>query len=293
MDRMHIYAMPDFFTDPFNRAILIPLIGSLVLTTLIRIVGGSEFGPRFAAASVAVAYLWATGMVLGIPEFPPRFGEAAIAYLVVIAWLAGLARDLLHRDAKRGIWSELVLILICGAGAVYWLWGGLSTDLIKTLGQLTALVLWLIVTARIRWTAREARTPTLMIVAIALGLALVGLLAVLPLGRDLAAGIMAAAAGFLVLLLVGIRLHFTSSFLLPSMIALLAAGHRLTVAAEISGVTLLFLGLIPFADTVSRRIKGGSEFFRPTIQFLALTGLVLLPVLIAALGTLVELRFRY
>lgn len=287
--------MPEFLLEPFNRALLFPFIGSLFLAALIRILGRHDLGPRFAAAAVGATFLWVTGLVLGIPEFPPRPGSSAIAYLVVVAWLAGLALDLLRRDPESGAWSELGVIFLCGVGTVWWLWGGpnmIPRLDIRTLGAVAALTAWLIVTVRIRWTARDPRTPLLMVIALAAGLATIGWLAILPAGRDLAAGWMASGAGVLVLLLVGVNIQFASSLLLPTMVGLLAVGYRLAQAPDISGATILFLALIPFADTVSHRIDARPDFLRPVIRLVILMGLVMLPVLLAALATLVELRFK-
>lgn len=287
--------MAEYFQDPFNRAFIVPFFGSLVLTLLIRFLGRAEMGRHYGAAAVGAIFIWVCGMVLGIPEFPPRADSSAIAYIVLLGWLIGLGLDTFDHTSHRSAAFELIALVLFGAAVIWWLNGAPSQFAgfgMGLAGGAIALVFWLMTVVRIRWVAQDPRIATIMMIMIAAGLGLIGMLAVLPSDRDLAFGLAAALAGYLTVNLPTGRVPFSSAVLLASGVAVLVIGTRLSQTNDISGVALTLIVLVVFADTVSRRIEVGPLFLRTAVKLAALVGLSLIPLALAAAATLVEIRLN-
>lgn len=287
--------MFDIFHDPLYRAFNLPFSGTIILALLVRILGGSDLGRHYTGAVIGAVFLWVCGMVLGIPEFPPRADGTAVAYLLLIAWIVGLGLDLLER---LGYWNstlEFGMLAVLGAGIIWWLNGADLEFLTRGTEALTAalaFIFWLLLAARFRTVSKDVHIPAIMMTIIAAGVGVAAWIAVLPADSELAFGLSAALLGFVVLNVPGGRNPFSSSLLLAGSAALLVITLRLLQTVDISGIALLILVLIGYADTVSRHADFGPRFAQPVIKFLALILLSAIPIALTAAATLVEMQFQ-
>ena len=287
--------MLDIFQDPLYRAAILPFGGTVILALVVRVLGGADLGRHYTGAVVGAVFLWVCGMVLGIPEFPPRADSSAVAYILLIAWVLGLGLDLLER---LGYWNstfEFVILAILGAGIIWWLNGADLEFLTRGTEGLTAAIIymvWLLLAGRFRTVSKDAHIPAIMMTITATGVGIAAWIAVLPADSELAFGLASALLGFFVLNLPGGRNPFSSSLLLAGSAALLVISIRLLQTVDISGIALLILVLIGYADTVSKHADFGPRFAQPVIKILALILLSAIPVALTAAATLVEMQFQ-
>ena len=68
---------------------------------------------------------------------------------------------------------------------------------------------------------------------------------------------------------------------------------RMMQTVDLSGVALLILVLIVYADTVAGRAEFGPRYARPALQLTLLVLLSMIPLALAAAAALVEIKLQF
>lgn len=282
--------MYQLFADPLIRLVVAPLLFSAALAGLIRLAGRVGAGRRAAGASVAIAFVWLCALLLGLPEFPPTADGASIVYTVAAGLLIGAAFDLTDGQPAMvdiAAWAVGIALPIV---ASWWLAGApplVDTGTAPLTSATLTAVAWLIAELRLRRLAEDSRIGTVMLAMAALGLGVVAWVAGAEIERGLGIGLASAFAGFLVWNWPRARFAFGYALMFGGGAALFATAQRLAAGPGTLAPALILLMFVFFADSVSWRLRRGSDTAWRLLYPLVIAGLALLPVLLAAAAALI------
>jgi hypothetical protein len=282
--------MTQFLADPLVRLVAAPFLFAAVLAGLIRLAGRAGAGRRAAGAAVAVTFAWLCALALGVPEFPPAADGSAIVYVVTAGLLIGTAFDL--ADGQTAV-SE---ILAWGIGiafpvvSAWWLAGApplIDTGTAPLVNAALIAGAWLVAELRLRRFAGDLRIGAVMMGMAAAGLGIVAWIAGAEVERGLGLGLAAALAGLLAWNWPRARFAFGYALMLGGGAALFGTAQRLSTGPGELAPALVLLMFVFFADSVSSRLKRGSDAAWQAIHPLAIAALALLPVMLAAAAALI------
>lgn len=160
--------------DPVVQTAVFPLLAGLIGVGLLRFAGGPSRGRRLAAAGVAVAFLAAYALIVGVPALPPPSSMGRLFWSAVAGVALGVVADLAGLDRRRGT----LLVGVWLTAALAWvaypvLPGGLPT---VTAAVVLVAGAWFAL-SRTAAQGNGAATPGVVLLAAALavgGVALVG-----------------------------------------------------------------------------------------------------------------------
>lgn len=161
--------------DLVVQTAVFPLLAGLIGVGLLRFAGGPARGRRLAAAGVAVAFLAAYALIVGVPALPPPSSMGRLFWSAVAGVVLGIVADVAGVERKRG--SLLVGVWLTAAlGWVAYpaLPGGLPT---VTAAAVLVAGAWFALSRTVSHGAAGAATPGVVLLAAALavgGVALVG-----------------------------------------------------------------------------------------------------------------------
>lgn len=260
----------------------IPFGVALAAGGVLRLALGSARNGRVGAIAVLIGFAAAWQWLLPLPWVPVD-AASRIIHIAIGGFLLGLAFSLLQPSLKIQMAGATVFAI----GSV---WATLTGAILGAppdeAGGWIRLVLYLIVWGALfkRMYALQPEGPSLLVVAflLALGLGLAGQMS--GDGPTAAAAYCLAAALFGYLLLawvLALPLGLTAVFgvtgaVLAVMMALAAPG------AHTSPIALFLLLLVPLADGTAKRLPLGPAALRPVTYPLALMGVALLPIAVAA-----------
>ena len=251
---------------------LLPFLGAVAATGLLRLVGGASLGPRLAGAGAAAGFLLAYAAVVGARGLPVPFGDHKILTLALLGMLAGI---LIDSEGWGGKWQRVVVIAL-GVSALGWIIGpeALRTDPGPERNLLVAYVAGaILVFVRITRVAGSAGTAPIQLAVAATGIAIVatggGASGVGYLGLALAA----ATFGFVAWNVPDVRFAPGPALVLGVATPLLAMAGQLLVDEDASPVALALLLLVFFSEWIAGHIKiSGGKITRPIV--LAFSGLL-------------------
>lgn len=273
--------MTQIFADPFIRLFVLPFAFTVILVGLIRFVG-REGSSRAAGGTVALAFVWLCGLILGIPDFPPPASSAALAYIVTVGVVVGAAFDLMDGKSVAVGWvAGLVFALISS----WWMGGAppfFNTDKGNIVVVLALAATWLIVQLRLRRLSQDARLPTAMLIMAAFGLGIVAWIAGAAEELGLAFGLTSALVGFFVWNWPRPHFPLGNGMVISAGAAIMTLAFRLVEGAPTMLPALIILGFVFFADTVSWRARWGPKALWGAVHPFMLAALCLLPLGLAA-----------
>ena len=126
-----------------------------------------------------------------------------------------------------------------------------------------------------------------MLAMAALGLGIVAWIAGAEVERGLGIGLAAAFAGFLLWNWPRARFDFGYALMLGGGAALFATGQRLAAGPGTLAPAMILLMFVFFADSVSWRLRRGSDVAWRVLHPLVIAGLALLPAILAAAAALI------
>lgn len=247
-------------SNPATPGTVIPFALAVVLTAVIRFVGGTTQGRALAIAAAVVAFLVAFLIIESLPPFPPAAAKQKVFYLVLLALVVGLVLDLsgAPRPFARG---ALLLFPLIGLAWIGWrpLVAGPDVQLILRLAVLwlvSAAILWRLMTL----SDRGALGPGVQVLVAAAGTAFVALLGNSASLGVLASSVAAATGGvlswaFLAAFFSSGRYGFGSVGVLGTGGALLTLVYVLVLFTEtVNLIALAVLALVFAADRVAARM---------------------------------------
>lgn len=251
--------------DPVFQTVIAPFVVALLVVAASRLVGGGRRAELLAGVGVVLGILVGYALLEGVPQFPPPASKQKLFYLIAFGGLVGLVVDWLGRPSLIDALAIVAFPAVCLAWlASRQLNAGPELTLLVTLA-----VLWAGSAAALRRLADASDRgagvtgPVLLIVAAigTAGVALLGRTATLA----LLSGAIAAGAGAIALwnYVASIGGGGRASF---GRTALLAAAGGLAVICALlvlytptaSRVALVGILLVPFSETVARRLRLGS-----------------------------------
>jgi hypothetical protein len=260
----------------------IPFGVALAVGGALRLALGSERNSRAGAIAILIGFAAAWHWLLPLPWVPVD-AASRIVHIAIGGFLLGLVLSLVQPGLK-------VQIACAAVFAIGSIWATLTGALLGAppdeAGGWIRLVLYALVWGAVfkRMYTLQPEGPSLLAIAfmLALGLGLAGQMS--GDGQTAAAAYCLAAAvlGYLLLAWVlALPLGLTAVFgiggsLLAVLMALAAPG------APTSPIALALLLLVPLADGTAKRLPLGPAALRPATYPLALMGVALLPIAIAA-----------
>lgn len=186
--------MMDALNDPFLQSSVLPLVAALVAVGLLRLAGGGVAGRRLAVGGIALTFLGAFALVIGVPAFPAPSSMGRLFWCAVAGLALGLAADAAGmKGAKASALTGVWLL-----GSLVWLTLPALTSLAEALVAVPLLAAgaW-VVFGRLPAGKNGPATSGALLLALALavgGTALIGSSASLA---QATLALAAAAGGFL------------------------------------------------------------------------------------------------
>lgn len=262
---------------PAFTSVLLPLIIALLVTGILRMVGGSGRGARSAGAATGIALLATLVLLLGIPDWPPRGGMQKLPYIVCAGILLGLFFDL-RSFQTRMLFPASVLWL---AGIYLWLsWTQLDRS--ETWWLMGGLALaTLVLLPRVTITPERGLRRAVMFLVAAVGLGVIAVVSGSLVIGQLSLALAAAIGGFALWNWPKARYPFAAAALFGSGLPLLALAALTLLLTDAPPWALVPLVLVFFSDLVSTRLPAGRGASRDVLQPIYLALVAAMP---AALG---------
>ena len=262
---------------------LIPFGVALAAAGVLRLVTGPDRGAHIAGISILIGFAAAWNWLLLMPWIPYDT-LSRVVHIAIGGFMAGLALDLMQ---LRRTWA-VAIIIVFALGCV---WATISGALLgappdEAGGWLRFglyILVWLGLFARLNTLKQEGPTALVTVLMLAMGLGLIGQMS--------GEGAIAAAAYCLAAALTGyLVLVWALALAIGDAVVLGGGGAVLGLAMALaepdstaSAVALLFLLLVLFADGTAKRLPLGPSALRPALYPLALIGVAILPVSMAAI----------
>ncbi len=269
--------------DLVVQTALFPLLAGAAAVGAARLAGGRSLGPRLAAAGVAVAFLAAYALIVGLPALPPPSSMGRLFWSAAIGLLLGVGADLAGLDRRRGT-------LLLGAWmAAALLWIALPV-LPGSLDTITAAVLllaggWIALSRNASRTAAEGEgvaTPGVALLAAAVAVGGVALAGASASVAQLAFAL-AAATGGLLLWNWPVERHVWGNAGQAALGILVLLAATLTFFSSARAEALLLVLPAFFADQLRDRLPLPRTAAGRALGTVALTVIALVPAM-AAVG---------
>ncbi|MBI3706204.1 MAG: hypothetical protein HY246_00705 [Proteobacteria bacterium] len=265
--------------DPLFRGAGLPLLAALVATGALRLLFGRGRGPAVASGSIALGFLVAYALILGLPNFPPNSSVHKIPYLVCAGLVLGLLLDLARNPAIL----EAILVALAPAGALAWFaWARMEDPTLEAMGQLLAL--WLadvLILARLHRCRDRRQAPAVMLLLACLGAGAVAFIGASLSLAQLAFGLAAATGGFLLWNWPVHRYPLGAAGRYAGAGALLVLVDVMVLFSEIPKLALSLLILVFFCDRVAARLAAGQSAFGRAMAPVVLGVVAMIPVVAA------------
>jgi hypothetical protein len=271
--------MPAWTNDPWIQAVALPAVIAVVLTLVIRLVGGSGRGVLLASAAVGIAFLGIYLIIVGVPPMPPVNAIQKLGYLTGAGLVLGLFLDL-FKAPRPTFW---VVMALWPALVVVWLAEPRVAGM-SVLSLITTALLWFggfLVFARLEGARDDGINAPVMLLVAAIGVAGLALIGDAPdlsrVGLMLAAGI----GGFLICNWPVPRYPFGNALLFAAGTAVLALATQTALYTEAAPIALLILLPVFFTDAPMSRAGLGNGIFARALAPLFLATAAMVPVLVA------------
>jgi len=263
-------------TDPELQSSLIPLLLSIFLTGVLRVLGGQKMGGFLACAAVGVGFVLIAILVNGIPAFPPRSSGQKIVFLVGALTAAGVVIDLLNLSKlKRYLISALLL-----AAAVTWI----ALPLLKgftsaaTLSWAVVVILSSVALFRLMQTSPSTLNAPTMVLCSALAVGAVAMIGATATITQYSFALAALIGGFLLWNWPKFRFPFGTAAILGGGGALALLVTQQTLFTRGSSMPLLALVLVFFCDRALAKIKDFKRNPGPVFAPIILGAICMIPV---------------
>ncbi len=287
--------MADFLNSSTFLLLVLPLLGTAILTGLIWFLDRNNAGMALANASVGAGFAWVAALVLGTPNFPPAFNSSAILSATVALLIIGILLDLfLTAETKFGRLIETGAIIVSTIGAVAWMQSGID------IWSIPILIGWgLIIFNLQRIGTRTSPSKgygsswaSLFLLLGSVGLGCIAWLSDIVVDRDLAFGLAACLLGFYVWNWPRPRLFFGRSILLAGGGAMLMIALRLLEQAPPLAPAIILLGFIFFIDSALSNLPARFSTtlnFSPTLVIIVLAAI---PILLAVIAAVIAIEIQ-
>jgi hypothetical protein len=282
--------MAAFFNISAVQVLLLPFIGMVLLTGLLRVIGRNGSGILTANAAAGISFAWFCAFILGTPIFPPAFNNSAILSATVCLLVIGTILDLILTDkTKFGRLIETLALILCGIAVSIWMRAGADFWTMPILFGWGAVAFGL---HRVG-THKDlgAGDSTLLLTIASFGLGIIAWISGIAIDRDLGFGLGAISLGFLAWNWPKPRLFFGSSILLAGGGGLYMIALRLVEQAPPLIPSLILLGFVFFTDTAVRYFPQNSKLARLLPLSLKLLTLALIPLTLSILAAVIAIEF--
>ncbi len=261
----------------------IPFGVALASAGAVRLLAGPDRGGRIAGVSILIGFAAAWNWLL-LASWIPYDALSRVIHIAIGGFLIGLVLDLIQLGRTWSIVAALVFVLGC-------VWATISGALLGAPPEEAGgwlrfglyILIWLGLFARLSVLKREGPTALVTAFMLAIGLGLVGQMSGEGAIAAAAYCLAAAFAGYLVLAWV-LALAIGNAVLIGGGGAVLGLAMALAEPdTKVPAAALLFLLLVLFADGTAKRLPMGPAATRPAIYPLALIGVAILPVSMAAI----------
>lgn len=282
--------MTSYLNIPAVHFFLLPFLGTVLITGLIRFIGRESSGLNLANASVGAGFTWVGAFILGTPLFPPAFNSSAILSATVCLLAIGIIFDLwISNTTKVGRLLETSIIILGGIAIAAWMRGGIDFWTAPILlGWGAALFSLQRISANREFGAGSG---ALMLALGSLGLFLIAWISDIADEQNLSLGLSAAAFGFAVWNWPKPRLFFGRSILLAGGGSLCMIALRLIEQAPPLIPAVVIVGFILFADRAVGHIPQSFKLANRLPASLKFITLAIIPLVLAALATLIATEF--
>ncbi|MBT4741047.1 MAG: hypothetical protein HN793_12415 [Rhodospirillaceae bacterium] len=260
----------------------IPFGVALATAGVLRLLAGPERGARVAGLSILFGFAAAWHWLLLAPWVPVD-PLSRVIHIAIGGFAIGFIFDLVR---PRRSWM-IAIVIIYALGSV---WSAISGGLLGPapdeaggwLRLVFYLLFWAGLISRLNTVQAEGPSGLVICFMLASGLGLIGQMS--------GEGAIAAAAYCLAAALAGyLALSWILALAVGNAVILGGGGAVLAVAmaladpvSQASAIALSLLILVPFADGTAKRIPLGPTALRPAVYPLALMGVAMLPVCLAA-----------
>ena len=256
---------------------------ALATAGILRLVAGPERGARIAGLSILFGFAAAWNWLLLAPWVPVD-SLSRVIHIAIGGFAIGFILDLIQ--PRRPWVVAIAVIYAIGSG-----WSTISGGLLGPapdeaggwLRFVFYLLFWAGLISRLDTVRAEGPYGLVICFMLACGLGLIGQMSGEGAMAATAYCLAAALAGYLALSWI-LALAVGNAVILGGSGAVLAMAMALAdPTSQASAIALSLLVLVPFADGTARRIPLGPAALRPAIYPLALIGVALLPVALAAI----------
>ena len=233
-----------------------PIVLGLVLTGALRLANGRERGPRVAGAAVALSFLVAYWLIVGLPPLPPVQSKDKFAYIVVGGMVLGFLFDFWRFPALFR-WVAFA----AGTGATLY-WFGIrrfpTADSWYLLGACALWVASLIALWRVEAGRNDGLNPAVKLLIAALGTGVIAELSGSSASiAQLAFALATALGGFMLWNWPVHRYPHGAALLLGVGGALAGIVFWLVLFTKTNPIPLAILLLVFFADLAANRVRSG------------------------------------
>lgn len=276
--------MPELPVPPLLQAPLTSFLVAAIAAGLIRLIGGPGRGNALAGAAIGIGVLTAWAIHVGAPVISPRHLSGRIPVVVLAGVVAGVILDV----GRLGPTLKVPITMVACVGAAWWMVGAPGLSTWQHGLHFKAMILaaaWLVVLLRLGRGFADQRTPLVMLLVGALGLAGVAELIGNAFFAMPALLLAASALAQLAWSWPGARFAFGAAAALGGGGALMATATALWLGTRGTGIglALLLLGLVFFADGMAERIQAGRGMLRRAAWPLFLGLLCAVPAALAGL----------
>lgn len=272
------------FGDPIFQAAILPLAAAFVLSGVLRAAGREGRGRVLAGGSIAIAFLIAYVVLLGLPEWRPADPIDKVVYIALGALFVGAFADLTAMPVQ----IKYPLILVVPLFGLAWVAGPQIRGPLDLAGVATLVLLFAASgVGTYRLTLREGSdlTPSIYLVAGAAGLGLIGLFADANPLFHLAFTLAASTAGFALWNWPVNRFVPSATLLVGAGSILVALAGTLVLYSGASRIAMAALVLVFFSDKFVETVRLGGGRINTALRPLAVVGASAVIVLAsAALG---------
>ncbi len=257
--------------DPILQAAVLPLAAAFVLAGLLRAAGREGRGRVLAGGSVAIAFLVAYLVLLGLPEWRPADPVDKVVFIALGALLVGGFADLTGMPVQ----IKYALILVIPLFGLAWVAGPEIRASPGVTGIVTLVLLFAANgVASYRLTLREGSdlTPTIYLGAGAAGLGVIGLVADANPLYHLAFALAASTIGFALWNWPVNRFAPSATLLVGAGSILVALAGAMVLFTSTSRVALAALVLVFFSDKFVETVRLGGGRIGTALRPLAVVG---------------------
>lgn len=244
------------FGDPIFQAAILPLAAAFVLSGLLRAMGREGRGRVLAGGSIAIAFLVAYLVLLGLPEWRPADPIDKVLYIALGALAIGAFADLTGMPVQ----IKYALILVIPLFGLAWVAEPQIRGPLDLAGVTTLVVLFAANgVGTYRLTLREGTdlTPSIYLGAGAAGLGLIGLFADANPLYHLAFALAASTVGFAVWNWPVNRFAPSAALLAGAGSILVALAGTLVLYSGASRIAMAALVLVFFSDKFVETVRLG------------------------------------